>query len=142
MIVGIGLDVLESARMSRALERHGERFAARVFTTGERADCSGRHDMAQAYAARFAAKEACLKALGTGWSRGLFLKDVEVVRAEGGAPSLCLRRRSEGAPRVGGPPLSCQPYPPGERRRGGGDSGGLSSRAARRGSAVATNCGR
>ncbi len=94
MIVGIGLDVLESARMSRALERHGERFAVRVFTTGERADCSGRHDMAQAYAARFAAKEACLKALGTGWSRGLFLKDVEVVRAEGGAPSLRLRRQA------------------------------------------------
>ncbi|UCF18895.1 MAG: holo-ACP synthase [Gemmatimonadota bacterium] len=91
MIVGIGLDVLESARMSRALERHGERFAARVFTAGERADCRGRNDMAQAYAARFAAKEACLKALGTGWSRGLFLKDVEVVRSEGGAPTLRLR---------------------------------------------------
>ena len=91
MIVSVGLDILETERMRRALERHGERFAHRVFTATERSDCADRHDLAQAYAARFAAKEACLKALGTGWSRGLFLKDVEVIRAKSGAPKLRLR---------------------------------------------------
>ena len=91
MIVGVGLDILETERMARALERHGERFAAKVFTATERSDCASRLDQVQAYAARFAAKEACLKALGTGWSRGLFLKDVEVVRTKSGAPTLRLR---------------------------------------------------
>lgn len=101
MIVGIGIDVLEVARMERLLAAHGERFERRVFTDLERAQCRGRGDRAQALAARFAAKEACLKALGTGWSGGVTLRQVEVVRTEGGSPRLRLSgeaaRRTERA---------------------------------------------
>lgn len=72
------------------LAEHGRRFRERVFTAGELEDCRERHDEAQALAARFAAKEACLKALGTGWRRGFSLRDVEVVRTDGGAPAIRL----------------------------------------------------
>ncbi len=92
MIVGVGLDVLETERMARALERHGERFEARVFTAAERSDCAERFDKVLAFAARFAAKEACLKALGIGWSAGNALSDVEVLRLESGAPQLKVHR--------------------------------------------------
>lgn len=99
MILGVGLDLLEVARISRALSEHGDRFLDRVFTEGELADCLDRADRAQALAARFAAKEACLKALGTGWAHGLSFQQVEVTRAEGGKPVLRLHgeaaRRAE-----------------------------------------------
>lgn len=100
MIVGFGLDIVETNRIARLLSEHGPRFRERVFTDGELADCRDRVDEAQALSARFAAKEACLKALGTGWRRGYAFRDVEVVRAESGAPSLRLtggsaRRASE-----------------------------------------------
>jgi holo-[acyl-carrier protein] synthase len=90
MIVGFGLDVVETARMARILAEHGHRFRERVFTAGELEECRMRRDEAQALAARFAAKEACLKALGTGWRRGLSFRDVEVVRTDGGAPAIRL----------------------------------------------------
>ena len=90
MIVGVGIDLVNPERVGRALEEHGGRFEERVFTAGERADCNERADRVLAFAARFAAKEACLKALGTGWSEGLAFSEVEVVRDERGAPSLRL----------------------------------------------------
>ncbi len=76
--------------MERALEAHDDRFERRVFTETELGDCRDRVDRAQALAARFAAKEACLKALGTGWAEGLSFQQVEVAKAEGGRPVLRL----------------------------------------------------
>ena len=90
MILGIGFDLLEVSRMERLLDGHEDRFEGRVFTESELEDCQGRADRAQALAARFAAKEACLKALGTGWAHGLTFQQVEVVKTEGGRPLLRL----------------------------------------------------
>lgn len=92
MILGIGIDVCEVARIERALDaRGGARFRARVFTAGEAAYCERRGRTAgQSYAATFAAKEAALKALGTGWSEGLTWHDVEVLHEASGAPRLAL----------------------------------------------------
>ncbi|HXO85505.1 MAG TPA: holo-ACP synthase [Gemmatimonadales bacterium] len=98
MIVGIGLDVVEIARITRSLQTDlgggggGGRFEERAFTEAERRDCAGRADREQALAARFAAKEACFKALGTGWGgdAGAYLREVEVVSAPNGAPELRL----------------------------------------------------
>jgi holo-[acyl-carrier protein] synthase len=92
MIVGIGLDVVETARVARALARFGPRFAERVYTSAELAESAARADRVEALAGRFAAKEAFLKAVGTGWIRGLSLRHVEVVRADGGPPELKLAR--------------------------------------------------
>ncbi len=89
MIVGIGLDVVEVAKV-RELLTGQETFEERVFTPGERSDCAGRADKAEALAARFAAKEACFKALGTGWSQGVSFLQVEVQRGDAGAPRLAL----------------------------------------------------
>ena len=90
MIIGFGMDVVETARIARMLADYGPRFRERVFTPAELEDCRRRHDEAQALAARFAAKEACLKALGTGWRRGFSFRDVEVVRMDSGAPTIRL----------------------------------------------------
>lgn len=90
MIVGIGIDLIETERMAKALGDQGDRLEERIFTPDERAYCRDRADRVQAFAARFAAKEACLKALGTGWAGGLSFLQVEVVRREGGAPELRL----------------------------------------------------
>ena len=92
MILGFGLDIVDSRRIARILERHGDRFRERVFTRAELDDCRERLAEAQAdaLAARFAAKEACLKALGTGWRRDFAFRDVEVVRGANGAPTLSL----------------------------------------------------
>ena len=90
MILGIGFDLVEVSRIARALGEHGGRFESRVFTASELSDCDGRADRDQALAARFAAKEACLKALGTGWAHGLGFQQVEVLRAGGGRPVLRL----------------------------------------------------
>lgn len=97
--VGIGLDATEIDRVRDLLHRHGERFLARIFTEGERAYCLRRRDPAPSLAARFAAKEAGMKALGTGRSRGVLWRDLEVLR-RGGPPQLALhggaaRRLSE-----------------------------------------------
>lgn len=94
MIVGIGLDLMDPARLERSLAEHGDRFEQRVFTPGEIADCADRADRAQALAARFAAKEACLKALGTGWSEGLGFSQIEVFRTENGRPEIRLHGRA------------------------------------------------
>lgn len=90
MILGLGTDLIEVTRIERSLREHGERFERRVFTAEEIAACDGRADRVQALAARFAAKEACLKALGTGWAEGLVFRHVEVVRAQNGQPSIRL----------------------------------------------------
>lgn len=89
MIVGLGLDLCDAARVRRALRRH-PRMAWRVFTEGEAALCQGRQDPAVCFAARFAAKEAAMKALGTGWSGGIGWRQIEVVRHPGQAPTLAL----------------------------------------------------
>jgi holo-[acyl-carrier protein] synthase len=88
VIVGIGLDVVDTAKVQELLTAHEQSFTERVFTPAERQDCAGRADKADALAARFAAKEACFKALGTGWSQGVSFLQVEVRRGEGGAPRL------------------------------------------------------
>lgn len=92
MIAGIGVDVCDVDRIRRALEAaHGVRFRARVFTDGEQAYCEGRRrGRFESYAARFAAKEAVMKVLGTGWSRGVRWRDIEVARAPGGPPGIRL----------------------------------------------------
>ncbi|MFD0937953.1 holo-ACP synthase, partial [Methylobacterium trifolii] len=90
MILGIGSDLCDIDRIARSLERFGERFTHRVFTRGEREKCDRRAARAPSYARRFAAKEACAKALGTGLSRGVFWRDMEVVNLPGGRPTLRL----------------------------------------------------
>lgn len=96
MIAGIGVDVCEVDRIRRALEAsHGQRFRMRVFTDGEQAYCEGRRrGRFESYAARFAVKESVMKVLGTGWSRGVTWRDIEVVRAPGSAPELRLHGRA------------------------------------------------
>ena len=90
MIIGIGSDLCDIRRIARTLERHGDRFTHRVFTDGERARCDRRAARAEGYARRFAAKEACAKALGTGLSAGVFWRDMEVVNLPSGQPTLRL----------------------------------------------------
>lgn len=90
MILGIGSDISDIRRIAHALERHGERFTHRVFTTGERARAEARVTRAETYAKRFAAKEACAKALGTGMRDGVFWRDMEVVNLPGGRPTMRL----------------------------------------------------
>jgi holo-[acyl-carrier protein] synthase len=95
MIVGVGLDVVPITRMAGLLARHGERAEARLFSPGERADCVRRAQPAQHYAARFAAKEALLKALGA--PPGLRWTEIEVQTTPGGAPALVLSGAAAGA---------------------------------------------
>jgi holo-[acyl-carrier protein] synthase len=92
--LGLGLDAVEVDRIAEAIERHGERFLARVFTPAERVYCSAQPAPAQHYAARFAAKEAVLKLLRTGWAEGLGFTEIEVVRAPSGAPGVRLHGRA------------------------------------------------
>ena len=84
-IIGSGLDVTEISRIAAAIERYGDRFVHRVFTEEEIAYCRRRRDAASSFAARFAAKEAAMKALGTGHSQGVFWRGIEVIR-HGGPP--------------------------------------------------------
>lgn len=90
MIIGIGNDLMDIRRIEKTLERHGERFTNRVFTDIERAKSDRRKLRAASYAKRFAAKEACAKALGTGLSQGVFWRDMGVVNLPGGKPTLAL----------------------------------------------------
>jgi holo-[acyl-carrier protein] synthase len=88
---GIGIDLVEVARIREMLERHGQRFKERTFTAGEIAYCDACADPAMHYAARFAAKEAAAKALGTGlWAEGVVWTDIEVVREASGKPQIVL----------------------------------------------------
>ena len=91
MIVGIGIDVAEVKRIRAVIESQGERFLRRVFTVEEVAYCEKFKNKYERYAGRFAAKEAAMKALGTGWSRGVRWVDVEVVRHRGRRPTLELK---------------------------------------------------
>ncbi len=90
MIVGMGIDIAEVERIRGAIERHGEVFLRRIFTTKEREYCERFKNKYERYAGRFAVKEATMKALGTGWSRGVRWLDIEVVRQKGGRPTLAL----------------------------------------------------
>jgi holo-[acyl-carrier protein] synthase len=88
MILGLGNDIVDIRRIERSLERFGERFIRRVFTDIERAKSDGRAERAASYAKRFAAKEAFSKALGTGFRRGTYLRDIGVVNLPGGRPTV------------------------------------------------------
>ena len=95
MIIGTGVDILETSRVEEALRRHGERFAKRVCTLTEIAYCGEFKNQAERLAARFAAKEAAFKALGTGWGEGVRWVDVEITHSPSGKPELILRGRAE-----------------------------------------------
>ena len=90
MIVGLGSDQCDARRIAKTIERHGERFLGRIFTPIERAKADRRKNRVETYAKRFAAKEACAKALGTGLSHGVFWRDMGVVNLPGGKPTLRL----------------------------------------------------
>ncbi len=91
MIVGMGIDVAEVKRIQAVIESQKERFLRRVYTPEEIAYCEQFKNKFERYAGRFAAKEAAMKALGTGWSRGVRWVDVEVVRQRGGRPTIVLK---------------------------------------------------
>lgn len=97
MILGVGIDLADAARVGRVRARWGERFLEKVFTPGELEGCLARRDVDHALAARFAAKEAGMKALGTGWGAGVDWCDLEVVASRGASPVL---RLSGGAAEV------------------------------------------
>ena len=90
MIIGIGSDLIDIRRIQRTLDRYGERFIHRIFTEEERRKSERRAARAPSYARRFAAKEACSKALGTGFRRGVFWRDMGVVNLPSGQPTLKL----------------------------------------------------
>jgi len=91
-VLGIGTDITEIERVERMLERHGEFFRTRVYTDTELEYCQGRKNEAQHFAGRWAAKEAILKAIGTGWITGISWRDVEVVNEPSGKPVVRLHR--------------------------------------------------
>ncbi len=86
MIVGIGMDISEVARIKAAIERHGERILNRVYTESERRYCESKPNKWERFAGRFAAKEAAMKAIGTGWKRGVAWREFEVRRLPSGQP--------------------------------------------------------
>jgi holo-[acyl-carrier protein] synthase len=90
MILGLGSDLVDIRRIEQTIERFGERFLDRIFTAAERRRCEHRADRAASYARRFAAKEACSKALGTGFRDGVFWRDVGVVNLPSGQPAIQL----------------------------------------------------
>ena len=90
MIIGIGSDLIDIRRIEKTLDRHGTRFTDRIFTAVEKAKSEKRTQRAASYAKRFAAKEACAKALGTGLSQGVFWRDMGVVNKRSGAPTMVL----------------------------------------------------
>ncbi len=102
MIVGLGVDIAEVDRLQAAIQRRGESFLKRVFTPGEIAYCERHRSKFERYAARFAAKEATMKALGTGWGDGVRWVDLEVKRDPKGKPTVVLSGRArEIADRMG-----------------------------------------
>jgi holo-[acyl-carrier protein] synthase len=90
VILGLGNDLIDIRRIEKTIEKHGERFLDRVFTDIERAKSDRRAQRAASYAKRFAAKEACAKALGTGLNHGVFWRDMGVVNLPGGKPTMAL----------------------------------------------------
>jgi holo-[acyl-carrier protein] synthase len=102
MIVGTGIDIAEVQRIRQAIERFGGRFLRRVFTDEEMRYCDSKANRIERYAARFAAKEAAMKALGTGWNHGIRWRDVEVRRQPGGRPTILFHgKAAEFAARLG-----------------------------------------
>jgi holo-[acyl-carrier protein] synthase len=102
MIVGTGIDLVEIGRIQKSMERHGQRFLDRVYTAAEQGYCLQKRRSAESFAARFAAKEAGAKALGTGISRGVNWLEIEVSREPGGRPTLQFHgRAAEFAARLG-----------------------------------------
>lgn len=103
MIIGLGSDLIDIRRIAKTIQRHGERFLDRIFTPLERTKSDKRMQRAASYAKRFAAKEACSKALGTGLRKGVFWRDMGVVNLPGGKPTMklsggALRRLNEITP--------------------------------------------
>src|SRR5258707_4813339 len=96
MLIGTGVDLIEIERIAHSIERYGERFLRRIYTDQEIAYCTRKRSSAESFAARFAAKEAGAKALGTGISRGVSWKEFEVRRGDSGRPTLHLRGRAGG----------------------------------------------
>jgi len=94
MIVGTGIDIAEVSRIAASIERFGRRFLERVFTPGEIQYCESKANKAERYAGRFAAKEAAMKAIGTGWNRGVGWHDVEVKPAPGGRPTVAFHGKA------------------------------------------------
>ena len=90
MIIGMGVDIAEVERIQGAIERYGEVFLRRIYTSREREYCEQFKNKYERYAGRFAAKEAAMKALGTGWRRGVRWVDLEVVRETSGRPTLAI----------------------------------------------------
>lgn len=95
MIIGLGSDLCDIRRVEATLERFGERFTQRVFTSIEQTKSDRRKQRAASYAKRFAAKEACAKALGTGLRNGVFWRDMGVVNSRSGAPTMVLTRGAQ-----------------------------------------------
>lgn len=94
MIVGSGIDLAEIGRIQQSIDRYGNRFLNRIYTAAEQAYCLHKRNSAESFAARFAAKEAGAKALGTGISRGVYWLEIEVVRLPGGRPTLQFHGRA------------------------------------------------
>src|SRR2546429_4375709 len=94
MIVGSGIDLAEVPRIRHAIERFGDRFLQRIFTPGEIRYCDSKANRVERFAARFAAKEAAMKALGTGWNHGVRWRDCEVVRMPGGRPTILFHSKA------------------------------------------------
>ena len=90
MIIGLGSDIIDARRIGRVIDKYGERFLDRIYTPAERAKADGRKNRIETYAKRYAAKEACAKALGTGFRRGVFWRDLGVVNLPGGKPTMKL----------------------------------------------------
>jgi holo-[acyl-carrier protein] synthase len=90
MIIGLGSDIVDIRRIARVVDKYGERFLDRIFTAAERAKAESRARRIETYAKRFAAKEACAKALGTGFRRGVFWRDLGVANLPGGRPTMQL----------------------------------------------------
>jgi holo-[acyl-carrier protein] synthase len=102
MIVGTGVDIAEVPRIRESIERFGDRFLNRIFTPGEIEYCESKASKFESYAARFAAKEAGMKALGTGWNHGVRWRDIEVSRQPGGRPTITFHgKAAEFAARLG-----------------------------------------
>src|ERR1700729_3575014 len=94
MVIGMGTDLIETRRVQESIDRFGERFLERIFTAGEIAYCTRKKNAAESFAARFAAKEAGAKALGTGISRGVSWREFEVRREPSGGPTLHVTGRA------------------------------------------------
>jgi holo-[acyl-carrier protein] synthase len=102
MIIGIGIDIAEVPRIRQSIERFGDRFLQRIYTAGEIRYCDSKANRVERYAARFAAKEAAMKALGTGWNHGVRWRDCEVARLPGGRPTIAFHGKAgEVAARLG-----------------------------------------